>query len=450
MGGRPNHIATLLGGALSVASAAIVLCATPAVALDVEDLAALLPADAATADDVGISVAISGDLALVGAYQLDTVGTGAAYAFQFDGTDWTQIAKLTASNGVAGARFGEFVALDGNRAVIGAPAQTGGGAAYYFDLSSPAATMTETAQLSASGLESDGFFGTAVAIDGTIAVVADSLDDIGSVANIGSVYVYDLTSGGSVIADSARLSHNASAFNDQFGTSVAIDGPRIAIGALGRKNPAGLNSGGGFVFENQSGTWVQVSELTASDAATDDRLGRAVDISGTRVVLGAHRDDTAAGGAYLYDVRIPSALTQEDVKLQASDRGDNHQFGRTVAIDGDQVLVGARLADRAPGERSGKAYLFDNIGAAMATGGIVTEDLAFIAETTGLNDWFGYAVDLDGGRAIVGAPLYEDADGVPPVPNTGGAFVFGIVDVPTPAAAWLILPALALLTRRAR
>ena len=144
---------------------------------------------------MGFSVSISGDTVLAGAFG-DSPGpdTGAAYVFRFNGSSWSEEAKLTASDGSNRDAFGISVSLDGDLAVIGATQGDDGvkdtGAAYIFQRTGT--VWTEDIKLFASNAAKDDFFGESVSINGNIVVVGSPRDDDNG-SSSGSAYVYELT-----------------------------------------------------------------------------------------------------------------------------------------------------------------------------------------------------------------------------------------------------------------
>ena len=157
----------------------------------------LTASDAATADHLGTSVAIDTDTAVVGAADADIdakSNQGAAYVFTRSGTTWTQRAKLTASDGAAGDKFGYTADLDSGTAVVGAytadiAANTDQGAAYVFTGS--AANWTQRQKLVASDGAASDMFGSSASISGTTIAVGAHGADIGANANQGAAYTYD-------------------------------------------------------------------------------------------------------------------------------------------------------------------------------------------------------------------------------------------------------------------
>jgi hypothetical protein len=158
--------------------------------------AQLTAGDGAAGDHFGKSVAISGDTAIVGADDADVganIDQGSAYVFVRSGTAWTQQAQLTAGDGAAGDLFGASVAISGDTAIVGAydddvGANSDQGSAYVFVRSGT--TWTQQAQLTAGDGAAGDAFGKSVAISGDTAIVGAGYDDVGANSDQGSAYVF--------------------------------------------------------------------------------------------------------------------------------------------------------------------------------------------------------------------------------------------------------------------
>ncbi len=199
--------------------------------------------DAAAGDEFGASVAIAGTIAIVGARSDDDAGTDSGSAYVFDTTTGQQLFKLTASDAAAGDEFGISVAISGTTAIVGARLDddtgTDSGAAYVFD----STTGAQLVKLTASDAEAGDFFGRSVALSGTTAICgAIGADDVGT--DSGSAYVFDTTTGQQLF----NLTASDSAAGDEFGISLAISGSSVFIGAY-RNDDAGENSGSAYVFD---------------------------------------------------------------------------------------------------------------------------------------------------------------------------------------------------------
>jgi hypothetical protein len=156
---------------------------------------------------------------------------------------------------------------------------------------------------------------------------------------------------------------DAAAFN-QFGNSISISGDTIVVGAV-LGDGASFDSGSAYVFERNSGgshNWGQVKKLAAADAATDDRFGIRASISGDTIAVGADLDDDAgsgSGSAYVFERDTGGANNWAQVtKLTAADAAGGDEFGFSLSISGDTVVIGAVLDDSAASD-SGSAYVFE-------------------------------------------------------------------------------------------
>jgi uncharacterized repeat protein (TIGR01451 family) len=337
----------------------------------------LTATDGAAGDYFGAAVSISGDTIVVGAYyDDDTTDSGSAYVFERnkDGPDnWGQVKKLTASDGAAYDYFGTAVSISGDTVVVGAfedddNGKADSGSAYVFERNQggTANNWSQVKKLTASdGAEYD-YFGRAVSIsDDTIVVGAHYDDDNGS--SSGSAYVFERNWGGTANnwSQVKKLTASDAAEYDYFGLAVSISGDTIVAGAfLG--NLSDIDSGSAYVFERNWGgvadNWGQVKKLTASDAASGDYFGYTVCISTDTIVVGApyrYGPPLGSGSAYVFERNQVGIADNwgEVKKLVASDAASSDYFGWAVSISGDTIVVGAH-GDDDNGESSGSAYLF--------------------------------------------------------------------------------------------
>jgi hypothetical protein len=322
-------------------------------------------------------------------------------------------AKLTASDWSAGAQLGWSVGSDGDAVIAGAPGDSSGGAnagaAYLFQYAGAGRWFQQT-KLVASDRTAGDFFGQAVALSGSFAVVGAPLDDDRG-SSSGSVYVFRNTGGGWV--QEAKLTASDGAAGDQFGSAVALSGDLLVVGAA-YDSDAEANTGAAYVFRRTGGAWLQEAKLTASDRQGGDFFGWSVATDGTAVAIGAPLDDYAtfsnAGSAYVYN-RVGATWVEQSRVVAAGTRASD-QFGRSLAISGDWLFVGAPLND-ASGSNAGAAYSF------RRAGGSWFEQAQLQPSDGAANDWFGGAVASDGTRVVVGAP-YGFNNGA----STGTAYVF--------------------------
>jgi len=359
--------------------------------------------DGDVGDGYGWAVAIDSTTAVVGSLH-DSAGasdSGSVYILTFDGSSWDETQKLTAIGVGTSDGFGDSVAIHNNTIVIGTPgdddAGSGAGAAYVF--TNIKGTWTQTAKLVPSMLTAGDNFASAVDIDNNIIVLSASLtDSVGS--NSGAAYVYRFTKG-AWIFDTQLVSDDIAEF-DHFGIDVAVSGNRVIVGADG-DDDNGSTSGSAYIFELDGSTWSQTAKLTANDGAIDDQFGERIDISGSSAIIGARYDDDSAnrsGSAYIFEL---GATWTQHTKLNAFDPTSSKFFGQDVSIHNGRAIVGAW------GERDTSGFF--NAGAAYAysrSAGAWALDNKLIAGDQEGGDFYGYSVAVSDDFAIVGADGNDD------------------------------------------
>ncbi|MFO0701523.1 MAG: FG-GAP repeat protein [Nitrospira sp.] len=309
---------------------------------------------------------------LDGGVRLQIEDQSAIYPLTIDPTIINESAKLLAADGVVGDEFGISMAIAGDTVVVGAQGDddkgSESGAAYVFV--KPAGgwtgTLTQSAKLLAADGAADDWFGSSVAIaEDTVAVGAQGDDDKGDAS--GAAYVFVKLAGGwtGTLTQSAKLLAADGAASDLFGSSVAIAGDTVVVGARLDDNK-GVNSGAAYVFVKPAGGWIgtltQSAKLLAADGTAEDQFGSSVAIAGDTVAVGALYDDDQgvnSGAAYVFVKPAGGwigTLTQS-AKLLAAGGTANDEFGYSVAIAGDTVAVGARSDDE-KGNTSGSGYVF--------------------------------------------------------------------------------------------
>ena len=337
----------------------------------------LSASDARAGDQFGFRVAVSGDTAVVGASGEDGRGSnaGAAYVFQRDqgGTDnWGQIKKLSASDAQAGDRLGISVAVSDDTAVVGAYLEDAGGtqlgAAYIFRRDQGGTdNWGQVKKLTASDAQVGDWFGISVAVSGDIAVVGAYLEDAGGTQveaaygrNAGAAYIFRRDQGGAGNwGQVKKLAASDAHAGDQFGFSVAVSGDTAVVGA-NLEGAGGINAGAAYAFRrNQGGAdnWSEVKKLTAFDAHAGDQFGFSVAVSGDTAVVGAWVEDAAgsnAGAAYIASTgdRDEAAAMGRDRSLVSGGLGVSPQHRRAAPAH-DPHRVGALAALRLPVVRYG-------------------------------------------------------------------------------------------------
>lgn len=305
----------------------------------------LIASDATNDDVFGFDVSISNNIAVIGAPGDDDNGSysGSAYIYRFDGSMWIEEAKLLASDGLGGDDFGGSVSISGETVVIGAKADDENdmytvGSAYIFRFNGK--QWIEEAKLTASDQSQDSWFGNCVSISGETVVIGA----YGDSDDIGAAYVYRFD--GNSWIEEVKLTASDGEEGDLFAKSVAISGNTIIAGAH-EDSGIEMYSGTAFIYRYNGKQWLEETKLLASDGEYEDRFGLSVAISGNVAIVGAELNigdptpGTGEGAAYIY--RSSGGGWAEESKLyrNGSDLGDG--FGISVSISGDTVLVGTDI-----------------------------------------------------------------------------------------------------------
>lgn len=368
----------------------------------------------------GRNVAIDGNTMVVSVPQGDD-NQGAAYVFTETASRWTEIAELTASDGNPYQYFGDSVAISGNTVVVGSL-----GTAYVF--TEPAtgwADVRQTARLTCADVDGfdNGCFGTTVAISGDTIVVGASNADVGQNSGQGAVYVFaEPSSGWQDMTPTARLTSSDGTEWGWFGGAIAIDGNKLVIGADNTAINGHTCPGAAYVFTEPDTGWTdmtQTAEFTPSDSGD---FGDSVAISGNTVVVGEFLSGESftgdyEGAAYVF-TDSPTGWTQA-AELTTSDTGAS--VGASVAISGDTVLATASFDW---GARSA-VYQFTEPDSGWVN---TTNATKIIACNDGKIDYSASSIAVGGNTIAIGSQS-ATVDGS----NQGVVYVFvpGAAAVPT-------------------
>jgi hypothetical protein len=353
-----------------------------------DQLMKFLSSEAQAADEFGISVSISGDYAIVGAWLEDggaggpLAEAGAAYIFHRTGTaTWDSGVKIVAPDAQADDFFGWSVSISGDYAVVGAYGEDGGngdpipsaGAAYIFYRTGTNTWDTGT-KIVATDPQASDLFGYSVSIAGDYAIVGARYEDGGAgdpLGDAGAAYIFHRTgmntwdAGTKIVASDAQT-------NDNFGWAVSMRDDYAIVGAIFEDGGAGDlvgDAGAAYIFHRTGmNTWDAGTKIMATDADASDWFGWSVSISGDYAVVGSYLEDGGAGdpllnagAAYIFR-RTGTNSWDSGTKIVASDAQDEDYFGYSVSISGDLAIAGAQQEDGGAGDplgSAGAAYLFD-------------------------------------------------------------------------------------------
>jgi FG-GAP repeat len=358
--------------------------------------AKLVASDGLSTDEFGYAVALQGTTAVIGAPFATTsvAEAGLVYVFTQSGGVWTQATELSQTAPTGSDRFGISVALSGTTAVVGAPGHriglnNGAGAAYV--LTGSGSSWTGFPAISAADGAASDQFGTAVALSGTTLAVSSPLHSTSGIQG-GAVYVYN-GSGGSYTL-TAELTAKNPGNGDELGYNIALSSNLLVAGAPAR-SVLGLASGSAVVFAQSGGVWAQQAELSPSAGGSGDDFGLDVALSGYTVLIGAPAHEVGAllsqGEAYVF-TQTDGVWSQSSTITAADGAADNY-FGYSVALQGTNALIGA------PGHNllTGAAYVFVSPG---CTGGYDAAGNALgpVAEGTAVcgGGYHGWYCDFNG------------------------------------------------------
>ena len=372
--------------------------------------------------DFGESVAISGDYMIVGDSQYDVTGAtpytnaGRIAFYERSGSVWTQV--KTNNPLVANTGYGKSVAISGNRALVGASTWGSRGTVEVWERSISTFQWTKKTTWTMSTGTAGDAFGSAVAISGDIAVVGSSSFDNGTTVNVGRAHVFVRRAAGTwpaVTAPTATLILSTPTANDYFGTSVAVSGRTVVVGVPGADPQTKSAAGAAYVYSNVTGTWaLQGIALTNTiDGTAGDEFGKSVGIDDDTIVVGSWKDargsTVGAGSGLLFkwddEVKSWTALSP---KVQPTTLTANANMGVASAVNGTRAVFGAP----GMGGSNGAFYVTDWFEGQQQK---LTLSGAVEIETR-----YGASVDIDGNRMIIGAASYKSSDTTNP---PGAVFV---------------------------
>jgi len=383
----------------------------------------LKASEPAAGDGFGRSVAFDGETLAVGAPGRDSGSgasaasdSGAAFVFARDGTGFAAPSSLMAGTPRAAARFGTAIAVDGDTIAVSAPQDSGGGAVYVFERDAAGGDFREQARLAHPAPANDLKFGASLALAGDTLLVGVPGDDRDRVDG-GAVFFF--TRDGSLWGAGTRLAPTAPQAAAWFGSGVALDGDRLAVGATGESSAA-FTSGAVYVFERSGAGFRQQARVVAGNAGVADLFGDSVALAGDTLAVGAVGASTSQGssGAVYLFAREGDAWPQTQ-QLGASNASFGAAFGARVALAGDILVTGASEEDSGatgvagdnsgPGrENSGAGYVFVRRAGHF-------EQLALLkADAPDPGDLYGFAVALAGDTLVIGAEAEA---------NTGAVYV---------------------------
>ena len=396
---------------------------------------AVVPRPAGGDTNWGHSVDISGTTLIAG-YTSYVGNNGGVFIMEQKGKKWDLTVQFKTPGGNTRDWYGHAVAIDGDIAVVsayedggkkpvaGGPLGEGPGRVYVYQR---VKGWTQTASFKPPDIQNNDRFGYSVDISGKTLVAGTPFHD----GEKGAVYVYILD--GKQWKQQAKLQADDASVKNRFGWDCAVSENTIVVGAPLAAAPARL-SGAAYVFKRQGDAWVQVAKVTPEDGDGGDSFGVAVDVSKSRIIVGANKDENEvkkrnSGSAYIFQ-GVGDAYTQE-VKLTSDDPQEGAGFGLTVALDVNRALVGAPSTDTKRGDDSGAAYAFLKVGADwVLQARVIPEKGPDEAQGLTSGDNMGSAVAIDGdfGRNFNLAAIGVQWDAQDGGADAGSVYIFDTED----------------------
>lgn len=412
----------LTSSSISRTVASLALCGTAAPlmadsVLVVQDRM-FIPSDGRAGEQFGASCCASEDTLVVGSYRDadNGISAGGLYTYARDQSGrWMPSGNITAWDGAENDLFGLFIDIDGDTLVTGAIGDsdlgTSSGSVYVYDRPDGINWIPSTKLTASDGATADCFGGSLVLSGRTILAGAFLDDDLGS--DSGSVYVFNGDPAG-VWHESAKLTASDGAAGDHFGLFMDATASTVVIGA-----PNSDGHGAAYVFERRpNGEWLEMARLSDGSLPEGAEFGGAVAISGDTIVVGAPNDDQAgieSGSLYIYQ-REANGTWRAQRKLTASDPSLHAQFGRSIVVDGDDMVVCSPFDDD-NGAGSGSAYLFKR-----NQGGAWLETTKFLASDGRPGDMFGGFMPAIAGDSVLVGARYANHNGA----DSGAAYLFDL------------------------
>ena len=363
----------------------------------------------------GWTVAASDDVTIVGAYNdgcpTEEFACGSAEVYRFDGAQWNAETTLTASDAGEGDYFGASIAVDGDVAVIGAygdacPAGVLCGAAYVFRFNG--SSWVPEQKLTATTRAAFAYFGYSVDVDANLIAIGAFGESCAGGAECGAVYSFRYN--GSSWSQEAKLTADDAAAGDNLGVAVSVSGFKLFAGADGDDCPGGGNCGSAYYFLYWNNAWSQEQKLTPPSGL--DGYGSSILVDGTLAVVGAPWEDCAdgdgCGAAYVY--RSIAGDWEPETKFTADTPATFEFFGQAVAHR-NGVLMISNYGDACPGgEYCGSAYIYRDTGlgwspdATLVASDAATGQLLGVSGALGANETVVLGADGAAYGFVVGGP----------------------------------------------
>jgi FG-GAP repeat len=360
-------------------------------------------------DSLGFSVSMSGEFAITGAPKADIGGNanqGAVFVYRLVNNKWAFFKRLVDPSGAAGDEFGRSVSINGNNAMVGSPrdnilSNADQGSVCYFQFNGTDWVFVQKIT-DGAGAANDNF-GFSVGISGNKAIAGSPWDDVGANVNQGSVSFYEYN--GTSWAFKIKMTYSSGKAGDNLGFSVAIDGDNAVAGApfwnyeYG-SGPTILEDQGTVIgYKYSGGNWANNTERKNNRLEIGEKFGYSVALAGNAAIVAETGYDAGYGRARIYSYGSTISFVSEFLVAKPTP-GIDDAFGTSVAISGQYAIIGIRGDDISSNVNEGSASLFTKVGNSW-------QHMQFISDPAGsAGNEMGTSVSLDATtkRFMIGAP----------------------------------------------
>ncbi len=309
--------------------------------------------ESSTVQQFGHAVSISGELLVISAENKQNGQHGVAYIYQRQGGAWLPQAELISPNASSNDKFASTLSISESYIAIGAPGFSANKAGAVHIFKSTTSGWIEDKVITPISSFKSANFGASLMLSGEYLIIGD--DDHGR-AHEGTGYIYKREEG--LWSLQASLKGGDITKSANFATSVAISKNYAVIGAKSENNPLikkHKKSGAVYIYKRSDKLWNSQAKLLASDAQQGDNFGSSVAISGDYLLIGAEKNSSAKGATYLFQNK--GDVWTEVFKFEADDAKQLDNFGHAIAIDQDYIAIGAHNKS-VTNDTEGVSYLY--------------------------------------------------------------------------------------------
>ncbi|WP_028866621.1 LruC domain-containing protein [Psychromonas hadalis] len=312
-----------------------------------------LSANAVTATQFGKALSISGEQLIISANKKQTGQNGVVYIFEKITGIWVQQAELINPSSVKNDHFGATVSISKNYAAIGSQGIAASHQGAVHIITKSAGTWVADVTITPESTYKSAHFGSSLMLSGEFLIIGDN--EYGR-AKEGAAYIYRRVD--DIWQKQASLMGGHITKSAKFGSSVAISSTYAVVGARAENNPEikkNKKSGAVYVYKRTGSVWALQTKLIASDAAMGDNFGSSVAISGDHIIVGSENSNNSRGSAYLF--QESDGIWKQLYKFSDEDAATQDTFGHALSINEDYVVIGANNKSM-ENNNEGNAYIY--------------------------------------------------------------------------------------------